>query len=389
MSYLFLPPPEAGCSVRPVRAVLRAMRGALLARVMSIALVMSLVMVPGLGLTGAALAQTAAAFAPASPAGAQAVQAWLQRVNEAPRQRAYTGTFVVTAGASMSSARIWHVCDGKNQMERIEPLSGAARTTMRRDDQVITFYPQQKLAVMQQRDALSYFPRLLQAAHTVADDSRGASLGAHYQLKLIGRDRVVGLEADVVQLVPTDALRFGYRLWTDRKTGLLLRLQTLDAAGQVLEQSAFSELQLDAPVSMSELKRRMAQTAGYQLVQAQARKVTPRAQGWSQRTAVPGFEALGCYQHPGALAAAPATPALASPDAGATALQCMFSDGLATVSVFAEPFDARRHTRAGPTDAPGATRSLSRREGDWWFTAVGEVPQAALASFAMTLERMR
>ncbi|MFY8044812.1 MAG: sigma-E factor regulatory protein RseB domain-containing protein, partial [Rhodoferax sp.] len=69
------------------------------------------------------------------------INEWLLRMHEASRHRAYTGTFVVSAGSQMASAKIWHICDGSQQMERVESLSGPQRSTFRRDGQVVTFYP--------------------------------------------------------------------------------------------------------------------------------------------------------------------------------------------------------------------------------------------------------
>jgi sigma-E factor negative regulatory protein RseB len=37
----------------------------------------------------------------------------------------------------------------------------------------------------------------------------------------------------------------------------------------------------------------------------------------------------------------------------------------------------------------GATHTLTRRIGDWWLTAVGEVPPKTLAAFAQGLERTK
>ena len=42
-----------------------------------------------------------------------------------------------------------------------------------------------------------------------------------------------------------DNLRFGYRVWSERKSGLVVKVQTLDPDGGVVEQLAFSELQLN------------------------------------------------------------------------------------------------------------------------------------------------
>jgi sigma-E factor negative regulatory protein RseB len=69
-------------------------------------------------------------------------------------------------------------------------------------------------------------------------------------------------------------------------------------------------------------------------------------------------------------------------------MQWVFSDGLASVSLFVEPFDARRHGQEGLM-AAGATHTLTRRVQDWWLTAVGEVPPQTLRAFAQSLERRK
>ena len=62
---------------------------------------------------------------------------------------------------------------------------------------------------------------------------------------------------------------------------------------------------------------------------------------------------------------------------------------MATVSVFAEPYDHTRHVREGSTDMGGATHTLTRRILDWWVTVVGEAPPATLNAFAQSLERKK
>ena len=301
------------------------------------------------------------------------LQAWLLKAHDASRARAYTGTFVVSAGSAMSSAKIWHICDGTQQMERIETLNGPPRATFRRDDQVVTFYPESKRAVSERRETLGLFPGLLRKA-----DSK---LGNYYRLRRLGVDRVVGLEAEVAQLVPKDRLRYGYKVWSDRKSGLVLRLQTLDAQGQVLEQSAFSELQLDAPVSMAKLASMMAATEGYQVVHPDVQRVDAKSQGWVLAQSVAGFKPLGCFQRK------PEGGEAAGGPSAAQGMQCLFSDGLAHVSLFLSPYDGRRNVREGAAELGGATHSLSRRLADWWLVAVGEVPLLTLHSFASALER--
>ena len=300
------------------------------------------------------------------------VNAWLMRLHEASRHRTYTGTFVVSAGGQMASARIWHVCDGAQQMERVESLSGTPRSTFRRNDQVLTFFPEARVAVAETRESLGLFPNLLK--------SQDSTIEGFYQLKPLGSERVAGLDADVVQLQPKDSLRYGYRVWSEKRSGLVMQLQTLDPDGKVLEQSAFSELQMDAPVSMGKLAQMMAQTDGYRVEHRDLQKTTAKAQGWDMPKVVAGFKPMGCYTRPVALLAG------ASGRADQT-MQWMFSDGLAAVSLFVEAFDARRHIREGAAELGGATRTFTRHLGAWWITAVGEVPATTLSAFAQGLER--
>jgi sigma-E factor negative regulatory protein RseB len=299
------------------------------------------------------------------------VNEWLMRTHEASRRRAYMGTFVVSAGGGMSSARIWHVCDGEQQMERIESLTGAPRSTFRLNDQVMTFLPENQVVVKEKRESLGLFPNLLH--------SSDSTIGRFYSLKEIRHERVAGFEADVLLLMPKDLLRFGYRAWTEQKSGLLLKLETLDTEGRVLEQAAFSELQLDAPVSMGNLKKLMNDTEGYRVEMPGMVKTSAVHEGWTVKTAVPGFKSMSCYKR---------KMAAGAESGSANTMQWIFSDGLASVSLFIEVFDARRHVQAGSA-AMGATHTLTRRMGDWLLTVVGEVPPQTLAAFAQRLERIK
>nr|WP_296444930.1 MucB/RseB C-terminal domain-containing protein [Rhodoferax sp. UBA5149] len=351
---------------RTVSAALLAGRKALMGCVAGI-LVMTL--------ASMAAAQTKApAVTPAAKDGKVAdrsVSDWLMRMHEASRQRAYVGTFVVSVGGAMSSARIWHVCDGEQQMERVESLTGAPRSTFRRNDQVMTFLPESRVVVSERRESLGLFPNLLQ--------SGDSSIAQFYRARASGSERVAGFDADVVQLRPEDNLRFGYRVWTEKKTGLVIKLQTLDGEGRVLEQAAFSELQLDVPVSMAKLTQMMGNTEGYQIEKPDMLKTAAAAEGWVLKNSVPGFKSMSCYKR---------SVGAAADARHENTLQWIFSDGLASVSLFVEAYDARRHGQPG-TRVLGATHTLTRRMGDWWLTAVGEVPPQTLVAFAQGLERTK
>jgi sigma-E factor negative regulatory protein RseB len=298
---------------------------------------------------------------PAQALGYKSVNEWLVRIHDASRRRAYTGTFVVSVGADMASARIWHVCDGEQQMERVESLTGAPRSTFRHNNHVVTFFPDAKVVRSEEREALGIFPNFLK--------SNDSAIAEFYYLKVLDSERVAGIDAEVVQLIAKDALRYSYRIWTERKSGLVVKLQTLDATDRVIEQAAFSELNLDAPVKMEKLVAMMNNTAGHKLEQVEMSKTTAIAQGWAMSRGVPGFAPMSCFKRP-------------------DTVQWIFSDGLATVSLFIEPFDRKRHGQEGVWSM-GATQTLAKRMDDWWLTAVGEVPAPTLKVFAQRLERKK
>ncbi len=299
---------------------------------------------------------------------------FLKRARDASRNRTYVGTFVVSAATgNLSSARIWHVADGKVLMERIEALTGAPRSTFRRNDKVMTFLLDEKIVKSEQRENLELFPNLPGASDT--------SIADFYEVRPLGKGRVAGFDADVVQLAPRDDLRFGYRIWSERRTGLVIALQTVSGIGRVVEQSAFSELQFDVPIKTQALAQMMSNTAGYRVEKSELERTTSEAEGWTLREPVAGFKPVSCYRR--------ALDGASNPE---RTMQWTFSDGMASVSLFVEPYDAQRQSKEVLL-ATGATNTLTRRlpdkDGDWWLTAVGEVPPQTLRAFAQGLVRTR
>ena len=303
------------------------------------------------------------------------VRAWLMRIHEAAGSRNFQGTFVVSAGGTVSSARIAHYHVGNQQYERIESLDGQARHVLRHNELVHTVWPASRRVLVEQRDRLRSFPQLLQSG-----DDRIAD---HYDVRPQGVDRVAGHQANVLELRPRDAYRYGWRLWSDKSSGLLLRADVLGERGEVLESSAFSEVSIGVRSQPETVLQAMRRLDGMQVVRPMLTPARLEDEGWALRRGVPGFRQVSCVKRPleagdGSAASGPAPQAL----------QAIFADGLSYVSLFIEPYDAARH---GPPmlAVKGATHTLTRRHGDAWITAVGEVPAETLRAFARAIERAR
>ncbi len=311
----------------------------------------------------------------ALPADGHKIQVLLTRIHDAASRQNFQGTLVVSGGGVVSSARIAHYGEGGNQYERIESLDGQARYVYRHNDQIQTVWPGSHVALIEQAQALTSFPALLQGGVE--------QLAEFYDVNPQGVERVAGREAQVLLVLPRDAQRFGYRLWSDKASGLLLRSEVLNEQGEVIETSAFSEVTIGVKPQVESVTGPMRKLEGYRVIRPVPGRTTIEAEGWRMRQMVPGFREVNCVKRPMESPTADAREATSDP-----VLQAVFSDGLTYVSVFIEPFDAKRHQRSLRT-AVGATQTLMRRQGDWWVTAVGDVPPATLLAFVNGLERRK
>jgi len=323
---------------------------------------------------------SAAAVLPSSsavaevPIEAREVRAWLMRIHDAASHRNFQGTFVVSAGGAVSSSRIAHFCVGANQFERIESLDGQMRHVFRHNDIVHTKWPQSHVAMIEQRNLLATFPALLQSS-----DDRIVDF---YEMRRQGTERMAGRDTDVLLVRPRDKLRFGYRLWADKETGLLLRVEVLGENGEVLESSAFSDVTIGIKAQPDSVLGPMRKLDGYRVLRPALTPARLDAEGWSLRQRVPGFEPVSCVKR------SLAGMVDDGRDTVPSVLQSIHSDGLTYVSVFIEPYDPARH-RQGMQTAIGATQTLMRRQGDSWVTVVGDVPAATLRQFANALEQSK
>jgi sigma-E factor negative regulatory protein RseB len=299
------------------------------------------------------------------------VRAWLVRIHEAASRRSFQGTFVVSGGGTVSSARIAHFCEGGNQFEHSESLDGEVRHVLRHNDVVTTLWPATRVATVEQRTVLAQFPALLQAG-----DDRIADF---YEVIPQAAERLAGHTAHVLWVKPRDAHRYGYRLWADQLSGLLLRADVLDARHTVLETSAFSDVTIGVKLQSDSVLSPMKKLDGYSVMRPSLVATGLEAEGWVLREPPPGFQQVSCIKRS-------MVAANSSGTSGSQVLQAIYSDGLAYVSVFIEPFNPQHHTRSMLTSV-GPTQTLMLKQGNWWLTVVGDVPSATLRIFAKRLER--
>lgn len=289
---------------------------------------------------------------------------WLNRMSQASRTMNYAGLFVYQSGGRTESSRITHIVDGSGQQERLETLDGA-REVIRTNDEVQTFFPKERRLVID-RAVAGGFPG--RAASVVS------ALSEVYVVRLGAVERVAGRDAQLLRLEPRDAMRYAHELWADVASGLLVKARMLRADGSEIEQFAFSELVIGAQVERERVKPRYSRTSDWVIVNARGSDLRADEFGWVFRGLPPGYRQLSLARRP-------------MRADGTEALHAVFSDGLATISVFIEP-SAGRNMSVVPTQTHSGPIGIykSSKEGVV-ITAVGEVPPVALRRVAESVER--
>ncbi len=308
----------------------------------------------------------------------QDAQAWLRRIHSAAQKLNYSGTFVYQQSNQIRTSRITHLLDGKNEREKLEILDGKPREYIRNNEEIICYVPEIKTMLVEKRVTQDVFPAILAA--------NPAELAEHYTIKKAESGRVAGFDSQAIVLEPKDNLRYGYKLWAEKSTGLLLRAQTLDERNEVVEQIAFTQLTI-GNVDRAKVKPSFSNTAGWRIENAE---MSPAAlTGWSVKAVPLGFRKIREMKR--IISDTPAPPeANGGRPAGAVSkpsqrevAQIVYSDGLAAISVFIEPIS---QSRTEGSMQQGAMNITGKRQGDFWLTIVGEVPAAAIKQVANSIE---
>ena len=305
---------------------------------------------------GGALALAAVLVAGAAEAQSPETLGWLRKMYDASQKLSYTGTFVYQQGARSETSRITRY--GAGDTERLEVLDGVPREIVRTRDTVRCYLPNSRVVKVENRASDRPFPALL--------PEQVGALARHYDISLGETHRIAGFDCQAVLLTPKDNLRYGYKLYADAASGMLLKAVTVDASGETIEQFSFTQLSI-GHVTRDMVRPRHA-AGSWRVDKAEASPA--HLAGWGLSAELPGFRKimelkrrLGESRPVG---------------------QVVYSDGLAAVSVFIEPLEGRS-TRTGLASM-GAIHIYTREVANHMVTVVGEAPAASVQRIANAVE---
>jgi len=306
------------------------------------------------------------AFSSAATAGAGAYS-WLMKMNQATRTLNYDGTFVYQHGDQLEAMRIIHAVRDGSVRERLVSLNGSAREVIRDDQQVMCYLPDRKSIIVEHRflGRDKSFPVVLPESVRV--------LSKNYVIQLGAAGRVSGRDAQVVIIRPRDQYRYGYHLWADKETGLLLKADLVDHMGKTLEQFMFTQVKIGHVIDVADLQPAMGvdDMAWYVGKTMDDATVQP-AKGWTVSKVPVGFVLSNHMMRK--------TPAHGNP-----VEHLVYTDGLAAISIFIEKVDKGTRSVIVGGSTMGAVHAFGSVVNDHQIIVVGEVPAATVELIARSV----
>ncbi len=291
---------------------------------------------------------------------------------EAVESLNYEGTFIYMTPGSAETFKIFHrVADGEIT-ERIIALDGARAEIIRNMEELICIFPSQKSVVVEARSSKDNRGNPFRAS--IPNYSQ--TLSHLYDFRVVGSERTLDREVAVVAIDPRDKFRFGYRIWLDKATAMPLKSQLIGLDSKMpLEEIRFTRIRLPRVVSAAAVQTQL-DTSDY--TWKRQKEPQPgsddhkRVGGWRSLDLPNGFELTMESTEYSDISAGHRT-------------HLVYSDGLATVSVFVDVAVAASEQAEG-LSMMGAANAYSLVKEGLLVTAMGAVPPQTVEKIAYSTE---
>lgn len=157
-------------------------------------------------------------------------QAWMQRLTNTIEENSFEISYVVSSDGRETLPYLWRraILDNGDEAEQLSLLNGPGFERIRFNTKLSLFEP-------------GYTPYSVRADNIdgpipLAFLHFPDMLNSSYDILLMGRDRVSGRMAQQIRVVSKDKTRYGYYLWLDESTGLLLKMNMYGTDNRILKQ---------------------------------------------------------------------------------------------------------------------------------------------------------
>jgi len=298
----------------------------------------------------------------------------IESMSQSLRTLNYEGIFVHARGTTLNTLEIAHASNARGEFERLLSLDGEAREIIRNNDMVTCIWPGTESVIVSKSKPRDLLPRI--------DATLATS--EHYQSTLGPLDRVAGRQTHVVNIIPRDKYRYGYRFWIDTENSMLLRSMLLEGPDKLIEQIVFTDIRFPQRIDASRFSITDSGDQSDRLSWLEPKKTQANlaidAHQKEQSDRVGFSELPGGYRK----ISETYTPSMPMKDGPVS--HVMLSDGMASVSVYVEYIDDQASVeRAIGLSRMGAMNAYGVRSARALITAVGEVPEATVKAIAASV----
>lgn len=290
-------------------------------------------------------------------------QTLINEMSQAGRNLNYDGVFVYRKDKQIETMRIIHKSGDEGVYQRLVSLTGHAREVIRDKDVVKCYFPENKSVVVEKsrtgKLVSAYIPNPVQ------------SISEFYNFEIVGEDRVAGKDSWIVNVRPNDKYRYGYQLWVDKKSKLLLKSELKNQLGVTLEQIMFAQLNILDHIDDSLLKPGISANdyTWYNNESGTTAISDINNKQWKATWMPAGFSMSEHAKQSMLTSQMPVE-------------HIVYSDGLAMVSIFVEKLQQQSEQGTGGSSKFGGVNTYATHVDGYQVTAVGEVPSATVKQMA-------
>ncbi len=299
--------------------------------------------------------------------------AWLmlQKTAYAARELNYQGVFVYQNGKQTRSVQITHMNRDGQEMTRNLVIDTSIQANHPREvysqgNDILIVRPKSEsnnpsTIVIEKRRGQNLFPAML--------PTDLQALKASYNTHVLATEMIAGRGTQVIELIANDNYRYSYKIWADAEFGLLLKMTLLDSKKQTLEQIEFTQLSMLNSRDVNWFQPKIDVKKNY--VTEAVAPVNHVDTNWIVAELPTGYVKVDHV-----------TLNLLGKTAPVD--QMIFSDGIASVSLFIEPIAKGMRPKMGHM-VIGSTNICANVTDGYQITVVGEVPEATVMQIAKTV----
>lgn len=290
---------------------------------------------------------------------------WLERMASAVTSTSYQGTVIRQQRGKSEALKVVRTTIEGVINERVASQEGNGMEIIRVGDEVHCILPDQKTVLVEGWTNQS-------ALFTNLPRSEVTSTPL-YDLSLVRQGRIAGRNAVLLAIRPHDEYRYAHRIWLDESSGFPLQTEILGLNGELIEEIKFADISISDDISREALGPSIDLTGFTWYREHERGGAVDVETDWVCGDLPPGFSAISTR-----------TEALAGESGEEQSTHIVYSDGVATVSVFISPGAGRNNDGWA---AVGTANSFTVQVDGHEVTAFGEVPGITVQRIASSMRR--